>query len=245
MSAPEGSGNIPFIHNYCDSWCERCEFTARCLSFAMQREMGLGLEESGDPMSDALATVATALAEAKRMLLEKADEMGIDLMAEANKPEIVEGIERTRATVESNEAVELAKRYALETRHVLDDAEEWAGDADADPLIAEMLSIVQWYLFFIAAKVHRGYHSTLDIDGYDVPEQIEDPQSDANGSIKVALISIERSVLAWTYLINETNAHIIRPVIRRLEEIKSLLETKFPNSRDFIRPGFDEIETVM
>lgn len=236
---------IPGIHNYCDGWCERCEFTTRCTSFAMQREMGLDLEESGDPMGDALGAVASAFAEAKQMLLEKADEMGIDLMAEANKPEIMEGIERTRAAVESNQAVELSKRYALETRHVIDAAEEWAGDPEADPLIAEMLSIVQWYLFFIAAKVHRGYHGTLDIDGYDDPEEIEDPQSDANGSIKIALISIERSILAWEYLMNETNAHIIRPVIQRLEEIKSLIEAKFPHARDFIRPGFDEIETVM
>ncbi len=28
---------IPRIHEYCDSWCERCAFTARCLSYARQQ----------------------------------------------------------------------------------------------------------------------------------------------------------------------------------------------------------------
>jgi hypothetical protein len=30
-----------------------------------------------------------------------------------------------------------------------------------------------------------------------------------------------------------------------LEKIRANCEQKFPNARDFLRPGFDEIETVM
>lgn len=30
---------IPGIYNFCDSWCERCLFTARCRSFQMQQEV--------------------------------------------------------------------------------------------------------------------------------------------------------------------------------------------------------------
>ena len=29
---------IPGIFNYCDRWCERCPFTARCLNFALSEE---------------------------------------------------------------------------------------------------------------------------------------------------------------------------------------------------------------
>ena len=29
---------IPGIFNYCDRWCERCAFTARCRTFAMEQE---------------------------------------------------------------------------------------------------------------------------------------------------------------------------------------------------------------
>lgn len=234
---------IPSIFNYCDRWCERCEFTARCRTFAMEQEYKL--EESEDPMGDALETVANALADAKEMLLEKAEEMGIDLYEAMNDPEVEESLQRAKETVESEEAVELAKQYALETRHILEKPEGWAGDADEDPMILEMLEILRYYLFSIAVKVHSSFHAVLDIDGYEDPEQLSDTQSDANGNAKITLILIERSVLAWSYLMNPSNAEIIRPVIARLETIKHLLETKFPNAREFIRPGFDELEAVM
>jgi hypothetical protein len=51
--------------------------------------------------------------------------------------------------------------------------------------------------------------------------------------------------VAISYLLNESNSSVIRPEIVRLEKIKSLVETKFPNAREFVRPGFDEIEAVM
>lgn len=31
-------GLIAGIYNYCDRWCERCPFTARCMNCAMQEE---------------------------------------------------------------------------------------------------------------------------------------------------------------------------------------------------------------
>ncbi len=34
----ENKDFIPGIFNYCDRWCERCPFTARCMKFAMTRE---------------------------------------------------------------------------------------------------------------------------------------------------------------------------------------------------------------
>lgn len=234
---------IPGIFNYCDRWCERCEFTARCRFFAMEAEWG-SLEDPADPIGDVIDVVRDSFAEAKQMLVEHAEEMGIDLEAAANDPAVAESIERQRETVENQEAVELAKNYALEARHVLESCDEWIADPD-DPMTGEMLTILQSYLFFIVGKVHGGYHGLLDIDGYEDSEELLDTQSYANGQMKIALISIERSVLAWTYLQNESNASIICPWIEKLEKIKSLIEAKFPNARDFVRPGFDEIEAVM
>ena len=112
-------------------------------------------------------------------------------------------------------------------------------------MIAEMVAILRYYLFSIAVKVHSSFHALLDVDGYEDPEQLSDTQSHANGTAKITLILIERSILAWNYLLNAENAESIGPVIARLEKVKSLLETKFPNAREFIRPGFDEIGMVM
>jgi len=234
---------IPGIYNFCDRWCERCEFTARCEVFA--REASYNLEESLDPMGDALKVVAESFAEAKEMLIEHADEMGIGLDEAMNDPEVEETIERTRRNTESQPAVDLAKGYALETRHILEKAEEWAGDPEEDPQILEALEVLRYYLFSVAVKVHSSYHAVLDIDGYEDPEELSNTQSYANGTAKVTLILIDRSISSWNYLRNETNDLLLDPIIERLETIKQALEEKFPNAREFIRPGFDEIETVM
>lgn len=202
------------------------------------------LDDSDDPIGDAVETVAQSLAEAKKMLMEKAVEMGIDLDAALNDPEIEASIERQRMTVEDAEMHRLAYSYALDSRRLFKDAGKWF-PVDGDPMAAEMFEILEWYSMFISAKIHRGLHGILDIDGYEDKDQLLDTQSDANGSIKIALIGIERSVLAWMYLMNEGNAATLRPEIERLERIRSLVENKFPNAREFMRPGFDEFDTVM
>lgn len=234
---------IEGIYNFCDRWCERCSFTARCEVFA--REQAYNLEDSIDPMGDALKVVAESFAEAKEMLIEHAEEMGIDLDEAMNDPDVDATIERTRHNTESQPAVELAKQYSLETRHILDKPEEWAGYPEEDPKILEMLEVIQYYLFSVAVKVHSSYHAVLDIDGNEDPEELSNTQSYANGTAKVTLMLIERSISSWNYLMNESNAHLLQPVVARLETIKQMLEEKFPNAREFMRPGFDEIETVM
>ena len=139
-----------------------------------------------------------------------------------------------------------AARFASKSKIVRKSRGEWlTADAKDDPTTGDMIAILYWYQFFVAAKVHRAFHSILDLDGYEDPDELSDPQSDANGSAKVALIAVERSILAWTYLLNTNNAAVIKPHIEQLETIKSMVERKFPNARDFVRPGFDEIETVM
>lgn len=233
---------ISSIYNYCDRWCERCELTTRCRVYSM--ESARDLKGSDNPMGDAIRTVAESLAEAKQMLTEKAEEWGIDIESANDDPEIAESLERQRERVESFEAVEMAKQYALNGRHVLEASSEWLHNTD-DPMAEEMLEILRWYLFFIAAKVHRGFHGIIDLDGDEDWEELQDTQSDANGTIKIALIAIERSILAWTYLLADDNAEAVRPQIELLEKIRSILETKFPNARNFIRPGFDELDMVM
>lgn len=208
-------------------------------------ERAMSLEDSDDPMGDALLVVAESFAEAKAMLEERAEEMGIDLEGAMDDPEIEEGMRRSSETVTSEEASKLAIKYSLETRSLLDNPETWAGDPEEDPIIADTLEVLCYYLFSVAVKVQSSFNAALDIDGYYDPEQINDVQSYTNGTAKVTLIIIERSILGWIYLVSENNAEVVRPVIEQLERIRHLLEEKFPNARDFIRPGFDEIETIM
>jgi hypothetical protein len=234
---------IPGIHNYCDRWCERCGFTARCRVFAMEAEI---TDDEQDIGSDAFVrNLSNILNDAKSMLEEKAAEFGIDLTS-IDHDEIDAIRERQRSAVEGSELACLAEKYAFDIRPVLAAQEEWlAGSELEEEMIQEVLAVLYWYQFFIAAKVQRGLHGIIDDDGEEDTEELEDAQSDANGSIKVALIAIERSILAWTYLLDANNANVIRPFIEMLESLKQMAEARFPHARDFIRPGFDEIEIVM
>lgn len=200
-------------------------------------------EISGDPIGDAFRTVSMVLADAKSMLTEKLEEMGVSV-EELNNHEYDHGVRLRRDAADDQEAVKLAQEYSLAARSVLNKRDEWVADR-LDPITAEMIEIVGWYMFFIAAKTQRGCSGVLDFDGEIDTVQVKDPQSDANGSIKAALIAVERSILAWTYLMDPANAEFVRPQIELLETIKTVVERKFPYAHQFIRPGFDEIQTVM
>ncbi len=72
----------------------------------------------------------------------------------------------------------------------------------------------------------------------------DDFPKDSDGSAKVALIGIDRSIAAWKILLTYLPAHKteIIHLIELLENIKKRVENRFPCARDFVRPGFDEIE---
>jgi hypothetical protein len=71
--------NIPFIHNYCDRWCERCEFTQRCTVFERESE---SFDQNHDiSQKEFWQSLTNIFAETKQLLYKIAEEQGIDLDA--------------------------------------------------------------------------------------------------------------------------------------------------------------------
>ena len=139
--------------------------------------------------------------------------------------------------IRSQPLTKLAEKYLTDAQKLLDKKEDWLiFSAPDDETKNEMLEIIYWYQFFIAAKLQRGFSGILDFDGNLDQEEINDPQSDANGSVKIALIAVERSKMAWTVLISNENSQTIKPLINLLETIKQTAEKKFPNAYNFVRP---------
>lgn len=232
---------ISGIYNYCDRWCERCDFTDRCRVFADER---VSLDDEGSS-EDFVQQLTQIFAEAKQMLLEKTEELGIDPFAMSDE-EFAEIREREKRFVESHELSRLADEYWKSAGTVLHtDGSSLAGIEAEDKIAADVIEVLNWYLFFIPVKVKSGLHGLLDEEGFEDPDQAHDKQSYANGTVKIGLIAIERSILAWTYLLDSDRSGTISPIIGLLEKIKRLLETRFPYAREFIRPGFDEVTTVM
>jgi hypothetical protein len=116
------------------------------------------------------------------------------------------------------------------------------GDGPVDDVtpLRDCLEVIRWYQRQIYVKLCRA--ATGMIRG-----ELEDNEfdhEDANGSAKVALLSIARSLAAWATLRRRFPDH--EDAIFALGTLQRLLrqvEAAFPNARAFLRPGFDTDET--
>ena len=70
---------IPGIYNYCDRWCERCFFTARCINFAMIREYSADPAASDITNEKFWQSLSEIFKVTREMLEESAEELGRDL----------------------------------------------------------------------------------------------------------------------------------------------------------------------
>ena len=66
--------------------------------------------------------------------------------------------------------------------------------------------------------------------------------SDSNGSAKVALIAIDRSIAAWGVIPrhNRFYRESVFEIISFLSLLRQEVEETFPGSKSFLRPGLDE-----
>jgi hypothetical protein len=236
---------ISGIHNYCDRWCERCPFTARCAVYAAE-EADPDLDPSAhDINSEAFwKKIKSNFQEARRMLEALAEERGIDLSEVSQQS--LEVYETRRRDARNHPLARAAEQYAHAVRdwskqskpiEVSDTVEE-TGSTQEDA--ADHLEVVYWYQFFIAAKLMRALMSRkAEIDDGDG----DDGARDSDGSAKVAMIAIERSISAWKFFSDSRpdQRSEICEMMLRLEKLRAGAEAEFPLAREFVRPGFDEV----
>lgn len=100
----------------------------------------------------------------------------------------------------------------------------------------DALEVIFYYLIFISVKLERAVRSAS--------EAIENEymKDDSDGSAKVALIAIDRSIAAWGIIMKERPEYedAILQFLIKLSKIRSEAENRFPDARSFIRPGLDE-----
>ena len=224
---------ISGIYNYCDRWCERCPLTSRCLVYAAEQEDD-DLHENQDIRNEAFwQKLGSILQETRAMISEWAKEAGVDLSEPTCEDE--SRYRRKRQLVDNHPLAKCGKKYA-------NAASDWFREFDQTTEHAESLEdareVIQWYQYQIAVKTIRALSGRRE-------EFEEDPElpKDSDGSAKVALIGIDRSIAAWRLmqLSLPKRAETIVPLILQLERLRQRLEKGFPDARSFIRPGFDEV----
>ncbi|MDA3879054.1 MAG: hypothetical protein PF436_01580 [Prolixibacteraceae bacterium] len=226
---------ISGIYNYCDRWCDRCTFTSRCSLYLTEQEMGW--DENADMENqefwDRMSLVFESTME---MLHESAHKFGIDL----DNPGDVDISEPEETEIE-----QFARDYTLDIHNWLIDSQDYfdekmisiASDSTENIVsVTDALEVIEWYSMFITAKTHRAFYS------YELEKDADELSGDSQGSAKIAVIGIERSLKAFTVLYHqlpEMEDDLLGFMVH-LEKLKKAILVAVPDAMEFKRPGFDD-----
>ncbi|MDJ0595675.1 MAG: hypothetical protein QNJ72_37780 [Pleurocapsa sp. MO_226.B13] len=241
---------IPGIYNYCDRWCERCQFTSRCLSHSLEEDQNCQLESIDRANERFWSSIKDSFELALSLVTDLAREEGIDLTAIEideddeidNKVNILthramnyatmvdEWFKNNRNIIE-NELLKSKTRSLWKSSH--------SQTTETPISLQEVVEVINYYQYAIAVKLSRA----IDSRDREAKIGLEAISKDSDGSAKIALVEIDRSINAWSELLKsfEAERKDIFKIINYLQQIREIAETEFPNARSFVRPGFDEI----
>ena len=235
---------ISEIYNYCDRWCERCPQTSRCLNFSISEEE-FSDPESRDIRNEAFwKKLSGIFEESLELLREGAKKWGIEL----ETLDLESDTERIRAKDEAAEGHVISRAAQSYGKMV----EDWFGEkgglfvetatvVNEGVNLEEAMEVIRWYQYFIAAKVMRAIRGKME---EEEEERYDEFPSDSDGSAKITLIAIDRSIGAWAVISHHDPLHAesVFGMISFLDSLRQAVEETFPNARSFIRPGFDRVD---
>ena len=231
---------IPGIYNYCDRWCDRCPQTSHCLNFAMSEEE-FADPEARDIQNEAFWNkLSEVFQDTIELLKEAAQEHGIDLEA----LDTAQDEEQSRLEDEMAESHAICRAAKIYGNLVEDWCKSEPSVYAVRPTLdrggmglEEALEVIRWYQHFIYVKLMRAVRGDLE----ERDEGLDEYARDSDGSAKIALIGMDRSIGAWGVV----RAHAplvdekILRLIAHLDHLRENVEKTFPEARGFIRPGFD------
>jgi len=232
---------IPGIYNYCDRWCERCPQTFHCLNFSISEE------EFSDPETRDIRNKAfwnklsEIFAESLEILKEGAKKWGIEIETLVSE-EDEENIKAKEVATKNHLVCRVAKRYSELAEGWLRRNEilffEMSTAAREGVSIEEAVEVIRWYQYFISAKIMRAVRGKIE----EKEERDDEFPSDSDGSAKIALIAIDRSIAAWAVIQHDMtdDDKKVMDIIAFLDGLRQAVEKTFPGAKSFIRPGFDE-----
>ncbi|MEN8249846.1 MAG: hypothetical protein ABFS32_13015 [Bacteroidota bacterium] len=240
---------IQGIFNYCDRWCERCHMTHKCSLYATEKE-SIGDEEIDMQNEKFWEHLSDMFRITRELIEESAEKWGIDLdsidLDEENTEyeELHEKTEKHSLSILGKEYTQKARQWHDSSEVILQAKEDEYNknlelgieDKEIKELI-DVLEVVRWYQYQVHIKVNRALHGKLD----SFEEDDEFPK-DSDGSAKVALIGMDRSIAAWGKLLEyfPENEDKTLELLVILEKLRRQVEKEFPEARAFVRVGFDE-----
>jgi len=229
--------NITGIFNYCDRWCEKCLFTDRCTNYQFEKELGF-YDENTDK-EELLEDVSAILSGTLSFLRSKIDEMDID----GTDYQGVRDYEFNQAadypiSIKAREYMISLGDWLEENYNYFSDIASnlWNSSQKNFTEFNDQLEIIGWYMTIIPVKIVRA------LNPKDELEDDEFYQYDRNGTGKLVLVCIDKSLAAFSILFEKLSKKQdeILNFLSTLSKIKSEIEKEIPNAKKFIRPGLDE-----
>lgn len=250
---------IAGIYNYCDRWCERCSFTSHCRNYNNTGK--LKPEEIDINNKKFWKHLSSNFEKAIELLHKMAAEKGIDLdnISQEETEEFEQRQSIIKNKVKNHTLIKLCKEYEntsmsflkkqvsgelvnktkelVSQLHIGMKTEEDVVYTMAD--LGDCEEIIRWYLFFINAKLQRALHGKID----EITVQQENGyQKDSDGSAKIAISAMERSMGAWLkmYELLPSSEDVLLKMLSLLSQLKQKTLDEFPHAINFKRPGFDD-----
>lgn len=249
---------IDGIYNYCDRWCERCTFTSRCRNYESTSKL---TPEQLDINNNAFwQNISSNFQNAIELLHKIAKDKGIDLnnIPEEETKEYEDRLSIIKKATKGHILTKLCKQYQKLVMpffkkeldaELVDKTKELVSHFEMGMKTEEDVvytitglrdceEVIQWYLFFIDAKLQRALHGKLEGEDW---EEDNGYQKDSDGSAKIAIIAIERSIGAWKrmYELMPACEDIALSALSLLSQMKQKAIEEFSNAMNFKRPGFD------
>lgn len=246
---------IPGIFNYCDRWCERCKLTSKCANYSLTSERDLNsidYENNNEKFWENFSEIMNTTLE---MVSEFAISEGIDLdkidyeAIKEREEKIHEEAHNSNISKMSREYINLAGKWFDASRYIFVEKEKQLNieyemdlpksnpDLEAN-ILEDAISVIMWYKFQIHVKIMRAVSGAMEDE--DLQDEY-DFLKDSDGSAKVALIGIDRSISAWEKLLiifpEEEDSFL--KILALLLKLRKSVEKTFPDARAFKRPGFD------
>lgn len=205
---------IPGIYNYCDRWCERCAFTARCMVYAQEQEFKRAAGETagaGDSAGRADAAdpafwqgVAAHFEQVRDMIEEDCRDRGIDLtVTEDQAKAFAEAEERRDRELDADPLLNSALDYMTaaaewfkgngplfeeKAKQLVSEAEMALPGSNPEAEAADLSDatrVINWYHMQIAVKIRRALDG-LDREADHLAEANEDAKGEPGGAGKVS-----------------------------------------------------------
>jgi len=220
------------ISNYCDRWCEKCPFTSKCLNFALSAgEAHLDDEQGANYLKNVVDATCLMLDDLMKINGIDVNQFENVILVPQKDPEsyplsiyVKDNVFKIHDWLKKND-IFTRLNGLLELGIPL---------SEKFSRYRESVEIIYRYNFLIAAKITRAVAGLLENREYS--------RYDMNGSAKIALVSIDRLIVAWSFILTESTLieDEVLQILISLTEIRKRTELTFPDARKFIRPGLDD-----